>query len=269
MGTRRRWDGPGNLWLRQFGEPKEDLEIDFGLRPRPLLETTVLSCCAEDDAGNRLDDAFFWQLEIGARIELLATIAALDGVEELAFRLRCPSGDCGQVMESELTLREIAEARRRAVSEPTKPLLVSGESFSIRRPTGTDQLSWLRTSYPDPASATRFMMETLLDPARRDAFRQIARADDTWVEIAEEAMEERDPLVHATISVDCPYCGAPVSSSIDLAGAALDRLRQAQRDLMDTIHLLASRYHWSEQEIFDIPPWRRSRYRARLEQGPS
>jgi hypothetical protein len=48
--------------------------------------------------------------------------------------------------------------------------------------------------------------------------------------------------------------------AIDLCEVALTTLRRLQRQLIVMVHRLASHYHWSEQEIFAVPHWRRKEY---------
>ena len=73
-------------------------------------------------------------------------------------------------------------------------------------------------------------------------------------------MEEADPLVNFSCSIECGECGQPNDHEIDLFETALDMLSRAQRRLILSVHRLALHYHWSEREIFDVPEWRRRQY---------
>ena len=81
----------------------------------------------------------------------------------------------------------------------------------------------------------------------------------------EGALDAADPLVRAAVEAACPDCGRTSEHEMDLAGFVLARLARAQDALLETVHLLASRYHWSEAEILALPAWRRARYVALLE----
>src|SRR5207302_1639138 len=81
----------------------------------------------------------------------------------------------------------------------------------------------------------------------------------------EATLDRADPLVRGALLAACPDCGQFAEHEVDLAGLALARLRQRQLALVETVHRLASRYHWTEADILSIPEWRRGRYLALLE----
>ncbi|MEP6506804.1 MAG: hypothetical protein ABJC63_01160, partial [Gemmatimonadales bacterium] len=81
----------------------------------------------------------------------------------------------------------------------------------------------------------------------------------------ESALAEHDPLVQFTVSSECPYCGASAEFDVDLAAFAMEWLRHAQVAMIETVHTLATNYHWSEAEVFAIAPWRRKQYLALVE----
>ena len=60
--------------------------------------------------------------------------------------------------------------------------------------------------------------------------------------------------------VSCGECGELNEYDIDLTETALGMLNRAQKQLVITVHQLASHYHWSEAEIFAVPDWRRQQY---------
>jgi hypothetical protein len=80
------------------------------------------------------------------------------------------------------------------------------------------------------------------------------------LEVIEEALDEADPLVNFQCSATCAECGAENQVPVDLCGLALGMLARQQKQLLATVHILASHYHWGETEIFSIPHWRRIEY---------
>jgi hypothetical protein len=42
-------------------------------------------------------------------------------------------------------------------------------------------------------------------------------------------------------------------------------LRRAQHGLIEDVHRLARTYHWTEDRVAALPPWRRARYLALIE----
>ncbi len=79
------------------------------------------------------------------------------------------------------------------------------------------------------------------------------------------AMEAADPLVAFSVRTTCPQCEQPAEIAVDLEAVALSRLRQHQRALVRTVHVLATRYGWSEAEVLAIPARRRSEYLRLIE----
>ena len=73
-------------------------------------------------------------------------------------------------------------------------------------------------------------------------------------------MQDFDPLVNFSLQVRCPYCSNEDVYELDLEGLSLQKLYESRLTLLNAIHRLATQYHWSEQQIFAIPPWRRSHY---------
>ena len=109
------------------------------------------------------------------------------------------------------------------------------------------------------------MADTLVVEEFGLQFRRVAARDDAWADSLDRAMQEGDPLVDFRMQVNCPFCGGRESYQVDLIDHVLRRLRGIQGELVATVHRLASRYHWSEAEIFAVVPRRRERYLALID----
>jgi hypothetical protein len=239
-----------DLTLRRFGIYESDLNIDFSTPPRPFVVTELLHCCTRNEQGQAIDRSFFWNLTVGARTECLLRLAATD--EEIPLVLRCPNRACGRELEIELTVNEISELQQKAVNDET---IFVGD-LKLRRPTGSDQLAWLGRSFEVESEALQQMLSTLVveGAPSRESSEEIGRV-----------MDEHDPLVNFTVQVQCPDCEQESACEIDLEEVSLNRLRQAQSRLLAAVHRLAAHYHWSEEEIFKVPHWRRDYYLGLLE----
>lgn len=73
-------------------------------------------------------------------------------------------------------------------------------------------------------------------------------------------MEKLAPPFSGEIEGQCPECGARVNFWFDVAAYVLRELRFDAELLYEDIHQLAMRYHWSEQEILNLPRQRRMQY---------
>jgi hypothetical protein len=247
--------------LRSFGSQGRDLEVDFRGQTRPALVTQIINCCAQAVAGPVRSETDAWGLSVSRRIEFLLAIATSGGRTEVVLPATCSAEECGQPMEVAVPLTELMELQRNA--ERADPLVVQrgGTSLQLRRPTGRDQADWLDNTYADEGEALRAMTRSLLAP---EAGQELPVSDEL-VTAADRLLAEADPLVNFNLAVRCPHCGCQADYAFDLEALALQELQQSQTRLLKTVHRLASHYHWSEQQILSVSPWRRDYYLAQIE----
>ncbi len=254
-----------DLVLRPFGLYESDLNVDFTQALPPFLVTEILDCCTRDVGEARLEPDFFWSLTVGKRIECLLNLLPSGPGTEIPFTFLCPNKECSQELQIEISVREISAMQAEAYeSEPVLVPLENG-SLALRRPTGSDQLTWLNSRFADEEAATKGMLRTLLLECPANAAIDGDAIPNGLVSVVEQALEEADPLVCFSLLVNCSSCGAENLLEIDLEEFSLRRLRQAQMRLLASVHKLAANYHWSEREIFSIPYWRRARYLSLIE----
>ncbi|PSN79718.1 hypothetical protein C8B47_10160 [filamentous cyanobacterium CCP4] len=251
------------LGCRRFGQGLEDLEIDFQQLLRPQLETDILAACTRDAQGHRLDPEFFWRWGVSDRTAGLLSVVALELGPTLALTVTCPS--CQQVMEVAIALEALHQLQPEAAPEVTTVSL-DQHALRVRRPTGRDQLAWLTQAAQGNPLDLQTMLQSLIQPLSADT-----QADPLLPDLApvlpalNQALDDLDPLVNFSLAVTCPHCGQLAQPDIDLGGWALQVLRRVQQRLIETVHRLASRYHWSEREILTLPEWRRDRYLALID----
>jgi hypothetical protein len=248
--------GIGDLALRPFGVAEADLAVNFNQAQSARLVTELLQHCTinERDAPPR---DFFLDLTIGKRVECLLNLAAAGRKGAFEFKLMCADETCARELELELTLDEIAALQGEADANASLIIeLEEEESLTLRKPSGRDQLFWLETAYADEGEAACEMIRSL---ACESAPREFKRE---WIEVINLAMDDFDPLVNFNFSAQCGECGHVSTRFLDLEEIALGELRAAQAGLLATVHKLATRYHWSEREIFAVPHWRRAHYLA-------
>jgi hypothetical protein len=234
--------------VRRFGSEVGDLDVDFTSRP-PFLVTELLRRCASvtDDAA--------WCLPVGARTEAIVTLAILSASRPLAIGMRCPHGGCAEALEIEIEpsdLREACAERERA----SVHVQVGHERLELRRPTGRDQCNWLNAQWADVQTARVSMLASLLNVP-------VDHPLDTSALVALEAeLASIDPLVAFTLHVACPACGETAEHTVDLERYALAALRRIHERMFESVARLATRFHWTEAEVFALPLWRRERYLA-------
>jgi len=248
------------LALRPFGLYESDLNVDFSHTLRPFLVTDVLKCCTRSTQEERCEQSFLWNLPVGKRIECLLTLLPSETGPEIPVTFRCPNQECAQELEVEISLEEITALQARAYESERVVVRLENGSWALRRPTGSDQLAWLKTSFVDQDAARHAMLRTLLLEDAEETAIDDGTIPSELFPLVERALEEFDPLVNFNLLVKCFSCEAESLFEIDLEELSLRGLRQAQLRLLASVHNLAAHYHWSEQQVFSVPYWRRAYY---------
>lgn len=249
-----------NLHLRKFGFFEKDLDINFNQKLRPHIATQVLQCCTVDKSGKTLDKSFFWDLPIGKRIECLLIITNSGDSSIVPVYLQCLNQSCKQQIEVNISQDELINLQHRADTREDLTIHIGDKNLQIRKPTGRDQLEWLKDSFQDEDTAIKAIIGTLILGEGKFFVNMENPLPDEWIQTFNILMEELDPLVNFNLLVLCPYCEIENLYEIDLENLLLRKLRGDQQALFEVVHCLATHYHWSEQQILSIPPWRRSHY---------
>ncbi len=237
---------------RPFG-CAEDLNVDFNAADRPALVTSLLARCGTP----RDDHHYWWGQAVGARTAaLLRLLAATNGIDQLSLQAHCREPGCAACFEFDLPLE--AALDQLPADEPIRATLPGARPVTLRRPTGRDLHDW-RAQRP---SSREEAVESIL---RSLVLEGAVTIED--VPVVAEILADEDPLVAFSVSSTCPMCDAPAEVRIDLEDIALTRLKQRQRGLLREIHVLASRYGWTEGEILAVAPARRARYLSLIEDG--
>ena len=77
-------------------------------------------------------------------------------------------------------------------------------------------------------------------------------------------MAQADPQADIQLSLVCPQCGHQWQAAFDIASFFWSEINAWANRMLREVHILASRYGWSETDILAMSPWRRQFY---LEHG--
>jgi hypothetical protein len=254
-----RWPGAdaGALRLRPFGGRPEDIDFQFQRRRRLDLELELLTLCCQNEDGRAPDRETLLDLPVSARTEALLALAELADPRPLEWSFRCAAPECRCENEFELTFAELFQFADRTRAQPSAEAVVDDLRILLRRPTGRDQLEMERGA---EGPATETMLQSVVvhpDP------RELQHADVPIGRIlaaVDAVMDDFDSLAAFELETICAGCGKPARTAAELGGAALDRLAREQARVLAEVHRLASRYHWTEEVILKLPPWRRRFY---------
>lgn len=235
-----------------FGHAAEDLEFDFDSTDRPGLVTALLAACSAP-----ADAEHWWQRTVGERTAaLLAVLRASQGGEVIEHRLRCEQPGCAERFDIELPYAALGVGPLETLGVGPVPQHIvlprdNAPPLPLRLPTGADLRAWRRMAL-DPRGDAQWAMLNQLCQAGE------LRPQDSAHAAA--ALAQADPLVAFSVTSGCPACGTEAEIEVDLEALALQRLAAQQRQLLRDVHVLASRYGWSEAEVMALSPARRARY---------
>lgn len=228
-------DGAGELRLA---------EIAAADLPQP---DRVSACLAEMVArvgGRSLDRAGAAALSVGDRQHLARAVGIRLGRDLVWLTSRCSACQAPfdiPVLQSDLPVKAAGPGY------PETSHRIGGAHVRLRAPTGADQAAV--AGLPETAAVEALFARLIDCPDGTE----LADADRAALEAAIEAMA---PEVALEAETDCPDCGAQNRVAVD----PYLGLGMTGTEIFDDIHVLASRYHWSQREILSLPRARRKRY---------
>ena len=261
-GTQTKHDGPDlndPSWVvRPFGREKRDLDVEFERPDRPGLITEILSACLLGGDGSAVEIDRIWDLTVSRRLEYLLRLATAGRASALPVVVQCRGESCGQLLEVSLALEDLLGLQRRAEARDLIEWTGGGKTLRLRRPTGRDQGTWRSTVFANTAEARREVVRTLAGEGATTTL-------ENSLEALDSELAAFDPLVAFSVRIACAECGAENELPVELEELALRELKKRQGQLLRDVHRLATRYHWSEAEVFEVAPERRARYLKLIE----
>ncbi|TDV48777.1 hypothetical protein [Actinophytocola oryzae] len=210
-----------------------------------MLATDLLAAWEEGGGQDALDRAVTMLAALGgvpadeaARIDvarrdavLTSALRALSGRSLLVGELTCDG--CGDPLDIPVDLAAL----------PDPPPAVDGVPFAL--PTSED-LRLVRGMSPEEARS--FLLARYA--------RVPGAGDERWA----EAMEVAAPASAVTIAATCPECGTVTRADLDVSVLLWAEFERHAVELLAQVHLLASAYGWTEDEVLALGPRRRATY---------
>ena len=78
-------------------------------------------------------------------------------------------------------------------------------------------------------------------------------------------MAALDPQAELVLSAECLACRAAFDTLLDATSVVVHEIEEARRQLYRDVHLLASHYHWSEEDILALSDRKRQLYLELIE----
>ena len=168
---------------------------------------------------------------------------------------------CGEPAEIDFSLDEVRVKSRNKIS-PAR----AGKSANVAKAEKTFRLGNQRLHYRAPTSEDLLAISSVSDPvvAKRMLIERCVEAGD---QLAEEILDKvltrlsrQEAQADIRLRIACPACSHTLEPLFDIASYLWRELDDWARKTLREIHVIASRYGWSETEILRMSARRRRTY---------
>ncbi len=188
-------------------------------------------------------------LSVGDRQHLVRQIGVCLGVDLVWLSGECTA--CGETFE--IPVRQAVMPTKQAGDGfPAFDCKIEGTAVQVRTPTGADQAAI--AGLDDQAAGSALLDLLVTVPSDVDL------SEDQRAQL-EQTIEDLSPEVALEVSTSCPECEEDLKVYVD----PYLTLTEAGQSILDEIHVLASRYHWAEDDILALPRARRRAYLALID----
>jgi hypothetical protein len=183
---------------------------------------------------------------------LLAHVYARNFGRKVQSTVRC--AHCGELFDLEFDIEQLAR-----VLDPPAPASVEAladRTFRLpmgvrfRLPTGEDEVWLSEACGAEPERA--LLQRCLIEPREGASEREMAAV--------EEAMEEIAPVLDLDLDAQCPECRTKQPLHFNVQFYLLRAIQQGWKQTVREVHLLATAYGWSLQEILGLPRSQRRQF---------
>lgn len=223
-----------------------------GLGQLPLQRALTLLAAACSDTPLEVLE----HLSLGQRDARLLMLREWTFGPQLVSLAMCPG--CQERLE--LTFN-VADLRVVPAAEPgeTLSLNVGGYAMRFRLPNSQDLAMIAHRS--DGATTRQILLGRCLLTAHHDGQQHLAdQLPPHVVDAIVEHMARADPQADIQLSLVCPQCGQQWQVAFDIASFFWSEINAWANRILREVHILASRYGWSEMDILALSPRRRQFY---------
>ena len=173
----------------------------------------------------------------------------------------CPC--CGSLMEFSLDGAALLDE----LPAPPSEARIQFDGRQWRLPSSRDQAMILDA--PDAETAVGRLLERcrIGETVARDGAAAVDAekspkiiSSPTLIGELESRMEALDPAANIRLGMQCSDCGHLWEAVLDVGSCFWDELGTRARQLLETVHRLASAYGWREADILALSPARRAAY---------
>jgi hypothetical protein len=228
-----------SIWERGAAQPPIQ-------RSLALLVTACPEASPEDLA----------RLSIGRRDARLLTLREWAFGPQLICLADCPA--CTQPIELEISTAEL-RAGMPAETQRQLELQIGSYAVQVRLPDSLDQAAI--GGCADLQAARDLLLGRCLK-ATADTGAPVALDElpQSVIDLAEQQLEQADPLANVELALTCPGCGHSWLAVFDIVEFFWMEIDVWAHRILGEVHTLASAYGWREADILAMSPWRRQIY---------
>ena len=198
-------------------------------------------------------------LAVGRRDKDLSALRAWTFGTRVTSLATCPQ--CGGKFEVALDSRQLFANAQIETANEARDLQISIEGFKVRihSPNSLDLSAAL--SAGDLAHGKRILFQRCVSVS--DSSGCNVEVEDVSLSVTnaiEEAMAGSDPHAEIHLAISCGECGRQWSEIFDIVQYFWSEIHAWAVRILREIHVLASAYGWTEQDILNLSPTRRTFY---------
>ncbi len=194
------------------------------------------------------------ELPVGQRDARLMKLRSAQFGPQFDMRVECPK--CQSPLEFGMNMNQLLQDE----AEPNpKPIEFSNGTLVYRLPNSRDMSAIATLKDPAQAQAALFARCIAARDTNGNPMPPSDVPEDALKEVIERWVEE-DPQSDVTFKLTCAECRHKWRTIFDILSYFWMELEVFNRRLQDDIHLIASRYGWSEDHILTMTTDRRKRY---------
>lgn len=256
------------------GREEEFLVGNHGQGSASLVTTILTRCISRIGTISPISEETARNLLVADRQYLLLKLREVTFGERVAATIRCPWQNCGKNVDIDFLMKDIP-VREPKDKGPIYRMELSQEAafpgdhgevyreITFRLPNGGDQefISPLISENEAKALTTLFKRcIQSIGPLENPGEELITKLSPLARMEIEKEMEAVAPKVELTMGATCPDCGREFAVPFDIQEFLFGELRTSLDLLYREVHYLAYHYHWSEQEIMEMPREKRHKY---------
>lgn len=225
---------------------------------RALFAAPVVRPLVLLEAVTNTDRSTLAALPLGARDRLLLDLRRAALGARIECEARCPA--CGERVELDVSAPAL-RCESNAAEETPFEIEHGDRRIAFRLPTTADLIG---CAGADGEAARRIVLRCVIGVRQGDTPVEPHTLPDAALEAVGERCAELDPQADIELDITCPVCAHRWRSPFEIAAFLWSELESWAARMLDDIHVIASRYGWSEAAILELSPSRRRYYLERL-----